>query len=194
MHSIVAALKAFKESPVAKQNIDILKQFMRDIWPFTKQLLSSPQRLKDDEDSDVERIVRILKVVMRTLEFQFSEFLEELFTTVLTAFQKHPICSYVYLVEVAVTVFSSNSAYTDYLRRLYSDFCQIAYEHMKKIEDISRYSYFLDDFMGMNKRFFLYNASVVLSSGKLPNIIEICINAFMGCNTPRVAKAAYSFF
>lgn len=72
MHSIVAALKAFKESPVAKQNIDILKQFMRDIWPFTKQLLSSPQRLKDDEDSDVERIVRILKVIMRTLEFQFS--------------------------------------------------------------------------------------------------------------------------
>lgn len=29
MHSIVAALKAFKESPVAKENLGILKQFMR---------------------------------------------------------------------------------------------------------------------------------------------------------------------
>lgn len=65
---------------------------------------------------------------------------------------------------------------------------------MKKIEDIGRYSYFLDDFMGMNKRFFLYAASIVLSSGKLADIIEISIKAFMGCDIPRVAKAAYSFF
>lgn len=123
MHSIVAALKAFKESSVAKEHMGILQQFTREIWPFVKQVLSSPQRLKDDEDSDVERIVRILKVLMRTLEYLFSEFLEDLFTTVLAAFQKHPICSYVYLVEVAVTVYSSNPSYTDYLRRLYSDFC-----------------------------------------------------------------------
>lgn len=70
---------------------------------------------------------------MRTLEFKFSEFLEDLFTTVLTAFRKYPICSYVYLVEVAVTVYSKNPAYTDYLRRLYSDFVDIAFTHMSKI-------------------------------------------------------------
>jgi hypothetical protein len=72
MHSIVAALKAFKESPVMMQNMGILQQFMREIWPFTKQILASPQRIKDDEDSDVERVVRILKVIMRTLGYQFS--------------------------------------------------------------------------------------------------------------------------
>ena len=97
-------------------------------------------------------------------------------------------------MEVAVTVYASNSTYTDYLRRIYSDFCDIAYQHMKKIDDMGRYSYFLDDFIGMNKRFFIYNAGVVLSSGKLPDIIDICINGFMGCDVPRVAKAAYSFF
>lgn len=112
----------------------------------------------------------------------------------LSAFKKHPICSYVYLVEVAVTVYSSNPSFTDYLRKLYSDFCSIAYEHMTKIEDIAKYSYFLDDFMGMNKRFFLYAPNIVLTSGKLPNMIDISIQAFMGCNIPRVAKAAYSFF
>lgn len=65
---------------------------------------------------------------------------------------------------------------------------------MTKIEDIAKYSYFLDDFMGMNKRFFLYAPNIVLTSGKLPNMIDISIQAFMGCNIPRVAKAAYSFF
>ena len=48
--------------------------------------------------------------------------------------------------------------------------------------------------MGMNKRFFLYNASIVLASGKLPSIIELSMNIFMSCEVPRVAKASYSFF
>jgi hypothetical protein len=117
-----------------------------------------------------------------------------MFTLVLSAFQKYPICSYVYLVEVAVTIYSANPNYTDYLRRLYSDFCDIAFSHMSHINDLDRFSYLLDDYMGMNKRFFLYNASIVLSSGKLPTIIEMCIDHFMGCEVPRVAKAGYSFF
>ena len=65
---------------------------------------------------------------------------------------------------------------------------------MQKIDDLTRFSYLLDDFTGMNKRFFLYNASIVLTSQKLPFIIEMFINDFMGCDVPRIAKAAYSFF
>jgi len=65
---------------------------------------------------------------------------------------------------------------------------------MARINDLDRFSYLLEDFMGMNKRFFLYNASIVLSSGKLPTIIDTCISHFMGCSVPRVAKAGYSFF
>ena len=65
---------------------------------------------------------------------------------------------------------------------------------MNKISDVARFSYLLDDYMGMNKRFFLYNASIVLSSGKLPSTIELTINVFMGSDVPRIAKSAYSFF
>jgi hypothetical protein len=46
----------------------------------------------------------------------------------------------------------------------------------------------------MNKRFFIYNASIVLTSGQLPSLLDLCINAFLGSDTPRVAKASYSFF
>ena len=112
----------------------------------------------------------------------------------MSAFSQYPICSYVYLVEVTVTIFSAKPEYNDFLRRIHSDFCDIAFNHMNKISDISRFSYLLDDYMGMNKRFFLYNASIVLSSGKLPSIIELTINIFMGSDVPRIAKSAYSFF
>jgi hypothetical protein len=51
----------------------------------------------------------------------------------------------------------------------------------------------LDDFIGMNKRFFICNASIVLKSNQLPSLIDHCLE-FIGCDTPRVAKAAYAFF
>ena len=45
----------------------------------------------------------------------------------------------------------------------------------------------------MNKVFYLYNASILLNSGRLPALIDLCTQAFLGCKTPRIAKAAYSF-
>jgi hypothetical protein len=59
---------------------------------------------------------------------------------------------------------------------------------------MEKYSYLLDDFIGISKRFFVYNASIVLNSGQLPNIIELCTTAFIGSETPRIARAAYTFF
>jgi hypothetical protein len=61
-------------------------------------------------------------------------------------------------------------------------------------DKVEKYVYLLDDFIGMSKRFFIYNASIVLTSGQLPAILELCISAFMGSDMPRIAKASYSFF
>lgn len=72
MYSIVAALKVFKESPLSGQYMNIFLQFTKDVWPYIKEVLGNPQKPKDDEDSDIERMVRMLKVIMRNLEFSFS--------------------------------------------------------------------------------------------------------------------------
>jgi hypothetical protein len=69
MYSIVYALKAFQESALCKDNHSILVECLRHHWTFIIKVLASPQRVRDDEDSDVERTVRILKVIMRTLEY-----------------------------------------------------------------------------------------------------------------------------
>lgn len=98
MHSVLQALKAFQESPMFEQHVNILVQFVRDEWEYMMNVLGNPQRVRDDEDSDVEKMVRVMKIIMRTLKFSFAEFLERLFSTVLQAFSKFPICSYIYLV------------------------------------------------------------------------------------------------
>ena len=48
MQSIIQSLKAFKESPLAEANMGVLAQFLRQHWTFIKQVLSNPQRIKDD--------------------------------------------------------------------------------------------------------------------------------------------------
>lgn len=45
----------------------------------------------------------------------------------------------------------------------------------------------------MNKRLFVYNSSLLLKSGELPRLIDLSID-YMESDTPRVVKAAYSFF
>ena len=72
MHSIIQAIKAFKDSPMLPHHHSILTQFVRDNWGAIKTILGEPKKVKDDEDSNVEKIVRILKIIMRTLEFHFS--------------------------------------------------------------------------------------------------------------------------
>lgn len=64
---------------------------------------------------------------------------------------------------------------------------------MQHLRDAERYSLLLDDFVGMNKRFFSCNAALVLKSNQLPGLLDQCLE-YLGSNTPRIAKATYSFF
>ncbi len=112
----------------------------------------------------------------------------------LEAFPRYPINSYAYLVEIAITVFYQNPQYTEYFKGVFVQFCSILYIHLSHPENIEKYSFLFDDFLGVSKRFFVYNASILLNSGELPNIIQLCTNAFTASDTPRVAKGAYSFF
>lgn len=48
---------------------------------------------------------------MRCLMTNFAEFLPELFQTVMEAYRKYPICSYIYVLEVSITIFHGVQSY-----------------------------------------------------------------------------------
>lgn len=116
-----------------------------------------------------------------------------MFGCVMDSFRKNPICSYVYLVQIVITVFSKKEQTQAYLLNLYKLFCEICAYHLSDSNKVEKYSFLLDDFIGMNKRLFVYNSSLLLKSGELPRLIEQSID-YMQSETPRVVKAAYSFF
>lgn len=150
--------------------------------------------LEDDEDPEIQRLAKLMKNIMRCLDLDFKDFIPQLLETLSQAYEQYPVCSYVYLVEVAVTVFCRHSDFAEYFKGVYIRFCELTYSHLNSGEKIERYHFLLDDFIGMNKRFFMFNANIVLTSGQLPALLDLCIFAFMSSKTPRVAKASYSFF
>jgi len=88
--------------------------------------------------------------------------LDELFIFTLDAYRKYPVCSYIYILEVAITVFYDNIHFYDYFKNLYISFCEVTYAHFKNIKDVQDYQFLIDDFIGMNKRFYIYNSRIVL--------------------------------
>lgn len=195
MYSLTAVVKVLQEvAPDSSSYAALVGSFTRSAFPFILEAIRCPKRLSNDEDPEVERMTKLIKMIMRYIRFGFTEFIEPLYSAVLEAFPKYPICSYAYLLEIAITVFYGNEQYTEYFKGVYVQFCGILFGHMNQIEKMEKYSYLLDDFIGISKRFFLYNASIVLNSGQLPNIIALCTSAFIGSDTPRIARAAYTFF
>lgn len=110
---------------------DTIVEFTKSVWEDVIKNLREPKDIINDEDPEVERAVKLVKYLMRFLRDGFIPFLESLFTTVFEAYRKHPICSYVYVLEVSITVFYDDATLTDYFRTLYQSFCQITYAHLK---------------------------------------------------------------
>ena len=64
-------------------------------------MLTTPTKgpgMREDMDRCIEMVARLLKYSMRILENEFAEFLENLFENAKKAFEKYPICTYLYLV------------------------------------------------------------------------------------------------
>lgn len=70
---------------------------LQEMWPIIQQILKEPQDLDVDEDRLIERAVKFLKLVMRSIPQQFAKYLKEIFHIVIEAYRSYPINSYVYL-------------------------------------------------------------------------------------------------
>lgn len=56
----------------------VVKEFVRQSMPFLKEQLTATANTIEDENSDVERSVKLVKHLMRTLKTEFWEFVPPL--------------------------------------------------------------------------------------------------------------------
>lgn len=53
----------------------------------------------------IEKSCKLLKRIMRKIKEDFLKYFESIFTVILNAFKQYPLSPYVYLLEVAITVY-----------------------------------------------------------------------------------------
>lgn len=143
------------------------------VWPIIKDIISEPKvvglndkgtDLTDAGHSLLERSCKFIKVCMRSLREKFGPFIDEVFTCIMNAYEKYPIATYVYCVEVVVTVFSELPAYRDALNIIYTKACQITYRHLSQLSKFEANPDLAEDFFGMNTRFMRYAPQIILFS------------------------------
>lgn len=143
------------------------------MWPIIKQILQEPEQSDVDQDRLIERAVKFLKLVMRSISEQFKKYLKEIFDIVIVAYKKYPINSYVYLYQVTFTVYyqSRQAELVNYLKSLYAQYCSISYKHLASANDIANYQHLSDDFVGLNKRIVTFHTRMFLESGQVKHIL-----------------------
>lgn len=171
----------------------MLKSFTWQAWPYLISWLKEPRSKADDEDMHIERVVKLIKNIMRLIKTDFAGFLPSLFEAVNQAFAKYPICSYVYLVEITITVFYKCPEAQDFLSNLYETFSNNAFNHLNTSQTIDKFGYLVDDYLGMSGRLIFYNTSIIISSQQFPKLLHFVSSDCLLTTSPKVIKATYNF-
>ena len=129
---------------------------------------------------------------MRSLKLSFLPYIDEVFTSIFNAYQNHPIASYVYTVEIVVTVFSQYREFSEALKNIYEKACEITFKHLSKLDVIEANPELSEDFFGMNMRFMRYAPKIVIECDKLDAVLDLCYKA-IGVEDKSIANAVYGF-
>lgn len=132
---------------------------------------------------------------MRSIPEQFIKYLQNVFATVVTAFQTYPICSYVYLYEATFKTYydSKNAELLNFLSLLYIKMCEITYKHISDLNKIHELHHLVDDFIGLNKRIITFHTRMFFESGQVKPILQFTIHC-LGSGLPNITSTTTQLF
>ena len=147
-----------------------------------------------DSKAIIEKIVKILKTIMRKIPHKFLQFIKPLFECVLEEYKKFPISTFLYLFEIAITVYYECEIVLPYLQELYNQFYDITFYYLSLTSNpFEEYEYLIYDFLGVNLRVMLYNSIIIRDIDKLYKIVEFCLNCLVS-NIPSLLSSACLVF
>lgn len=98
------ALNAISESE-SNYLEEILYSLMTELWPILKNILANPTVACTEEDRLIERSCKLLKLIMRRMKPKFLDFIQDIFSTIISVYKSYPVSPFVYLLEIAITVY-----------------------------------------------------------------------------------------
>ncbi|KRX09297.1 Armadillo-type fold [Pseudocohnilembus persalinus] len=169
---------------------ELVAQIYREIFPSIKQIIQTEKKEKI-----IEYVVRFIKHVMRCINIDFSPFLKDLFEVVLPQYENFPISSYLYLIEITVTVFGQSAEFQQFLVNVLKNIFTITNQHFLSYGNywaaFQEDPYISEDFFGLWSRILSYSPEVMLKLEIFEPLMQIFAQGVMVENL-KVGKAMFS--
>lgn len=118
--------------------------------------------------------------------------MDDIYSTILDSYRKYPVSSYVYLVEVLVTVFSTAPEFMNPITLLFENTVEITFYHLGKLKDIEDNAGLADDFFGMLSRFVRFMPQIINNCKHFDRLLKL---TEIACELEQsgLAKTFYAF-
>ena len=118
--------------------------------------------------------------------------MDDIYSTILESYKTYPLGSYVYLVEVFVTVFNGIPELSQAIKLLFENTCEITFTHLSKLQKIDSNIELAEDFFGMLSRFLRFMPQTINNCKHFPQMLELMVMT-VGVENPELARVFYSF-
>lgn len=130
---------------------------------------------QDYNESIIEKICRFIKHTMRCIQKDFTPFLESYLTQVVKLYKERQIPTYLYAVEVTITVFYKYPDNELLIQNSFNELCQTTFLNFKTIQEYENLPDIIDDFFGMHYRIIKFNQKIFFQSQLLQHIFEFAL-------------------
>lgn len=164
-------------------------QVYADLWPTLNSLLSQFAA----KDSQIpEKVVKLTKHAWRCTRDCFPlEFLAALLEEFFCLYSALPVSSFVYAVEVIVTVFYPYPAYEKLVCDAFARVCHLTFAHLQHLHSLQDSPELGEDFFGLLARYCRYAPTIIVSYAcSDPRVVQLTLAA-IGVEHKDVAKSLY---
>lgn len=151
----------------------LINKIFIEIWPAMRIIFNIPS------DILVEASIQILKFFMRILKEQFLPYIDEFLKIIVTNYQVHPFCSYLYCFEITITVFghmTSGDSF-NYLQYILTNLYDITFnKYLTTPIQIANNPQLTNEVFGLLFRCIKINPILILGSDRFESIISTAIH------------------
>lgn len=128
---------------------------------------------------------------MRCLREDFQSYIEDIYNVVIESYTKYAKSSYVYMLEVLVTVYYDNPNFLPYIENLFDKIIQITFTYLTSLDKIMELPKLAEDFFGLLSRILRFIPQVFFSSKHIKTLLDFIIQS-CGIQDGEIARIFYN--
>jgi len=185
---LTSIFKTIERSKPAEDQSQAIYQLVEKLW----ELLESLAHVFGYEENVCERMVRLIKHLMRSLGQKFENFIDRYVRIIVTNWNLYVHASLVYAAEYLVEPFGNNEKYFETFKNLFETLTQGAINKLQTRANCEDNLFLVEDFFGMSMRYLKVAPQVVVYSSNFEGLFA-CAMVGISLDRSAASDSLYTF-